>query len=222
MLSSSHERIVRWLCRIYGLMLLAYPPAFRREYSREMTLLFGNRARDVAQNEASWGLPPFMLRISWDWLHTTFRERTTMATRMPVLRWFAALPSAMLAAYVAPAIVGFFVQRSYSALEDLQRVWIQADVTVFLMAAAFVSVGVWVAPSRKDSVARIALSVVAFWGALLIAGVALLDATTTPHFPGSQFAQRAADVSPGFCILLGGLVAYLAWGSHAPAPALET
>jgi hypothetical protein len=219
MLSRSQRRLLRWLCRIYGLMLLAYPSTFRREYSREMTLLFGNRARDVVQKDGSWGLLPFMLRISWDWLQTTLRESTNMAAGMPVLRWFAALPSAMLAASVAPRIVGFFVQRSFSALEDFQHVWIGADVTVFLMAAAFVSVGVWVAPSRKDSVARIALSVVVFWGALLLAAVAMLHATTTPHFPGSQFTQWTADMSPGFCILLGGVVAYLPWRRHAPSQA---
>ena len=83
---------------------------------------------------------------------------------MPALRWLVALPLAILAAIGAQRIVGFFVRT------DFHHVWILADATFFLMAAAFVGVGVFVAPSRKDSVARIALSVVVFWGVLFIAG----------------------------------------------------
>jgi hypothetical protein len=216
MLSSSQERLLRWLCRTYGLMLLAYPSTFRREYSREMVVVFRTHARDVVKKEGSWALLPFVLRVSWDWLHTTLRESTNMATSMPALRWFAALPLAILAADAAQKIVGFFVRT------DFHHAWIPVDVTVFLMAAAFVSIGVWVAPSRRDSVARIALSVVLFWGALYVAVVALVQATTTAHFPGWQFTQWMADLSPGFCILLGGVVAYLPWRRHDPSQALET
>ena len=200
MLSSSQERLLRWLCRIYGLMLLAYPSTFRREYSREMTLLFWNRARDVVQNVGSWALLPFMLRISWDWLHTTLRESTNMATSLPALRWFAALPLAILAAAATQPIVGFF-------MTDFHHVWILASVGFFLMAAAFVSVGVWVAPSRKDSVARIGLGVVVFWGAVSIA-LGALNMAATP-------------LVWGVCILLGGVAGYLPWRRHESSQALH-
>jgi hypothetical protein len=80
MLSSSQERLLRWLSRIYGLMLLAYPSTFQREYSREMVVVFRTRARDVVQNEASWALLAFWLHIVWDWLRTIVRERNEMET----------------------------------------------------------------------------------------------------------------------------------------------
>jgi hypothetical protein len=78
MLSSLQERLLRWLCRIYGLMLLAYPSTFRREYSREMVVVFRTRGRDVVTKEGSWALLPFMGHVSWDWLYTMLRLRTPM------------------------------------------------------------------------------------------------------------------------------------------------
>jgi hypothetical protein len=76
----SQGRLLQWTCRIYGLMLLAYPSTFRREYSREMTLAFRNKAQDLLQNKESWALLPFMLHIVWDWLQAIVRERTAMET----------------------------------------------------------------------------------------------------------------------------------------------
>src|SRR5450759_3746246 len=74
MLSPSQERLLRWLCRIYGAMLLAYPSAFRHTYGREMAVVFRDRARDVVAHDGGWALLPFMLHIGWDWFHTTLRE----------------------------------------------------------------------------------------------------------------------------------------------------
>src|SRR6185436_7701873 len=104
--------------------------------------------------------------IMLDWLHTTLRESTTMATHIRQLRWYAALPLAMLAGYVALQMVGrdFHPEHQQDPL-----VWVWTDAAFFLMSAAFVSVGVWVAPDRKDSVARIALSVVVVGGAWFVA-----------------------------------------------------
>ena len=166
MLSSSQERLLRWLCRIYRLMLLAYPSTFRREYSREMVVVFRTRARDVMQRDGSSALLPFMRHISLDWLHTTLRESTDMTRSMPTFRWFAALPLAMLSALAVLRLAGAFMALTArkGPPYDIRRGLLWADVGLFLMAAAFVGVGVWVAPGRKDAVARIALSVVVFGG----------------------------------------------------------
>jgi len=197
----SEERLLDRLCRIYGVMLLAYPPGFRREYSREMVVVFRTSARDVLRTEGGWGLLPFMLRIILDWLHTTLRESTTMATHIRQLRWFAALPLAMLAGYAAVQMVGrdFHPEHQQDPL-----VWVWTDAAFFLMSAAFVSVGVWVAPDRKDSVARIALSVVVVGGAWFVA-VGAWNRAMTPLWWG-------------VCALLGGAVAYLPWRRHQPSP----
>ena len=202
MLSSSQERWLRWLCRVYGLMLLAYPSSFRREYRREMMVVFRTRARDVMRREGSGALLPFMRHISGDWLYTTLRERTTMTTSMPALRWGAALPLAILAAVAVMRIDGFIVGFDLVRDHDFHRVAIWTNVGFFLMAAAFVSVGVSVVPGRKDSVARIALAVVVVLAALFMT-LNAVDRATTPLLWGGS-------------ALLGGVTAYLAWRHVLP------
>jgi len=78
MLSPFEQRLLRCMCKIYGVMLLVYPCSFRRGYSREMMLVFRNGARDVVQNSGSWALLPFSLHILCDWLMTVLFERDDM------------------------------------------------------------------------------------------------------------------------------------------------
>jgi hypothetical protein len=203
MRSSAHTQLLRWLGRIYGLTLLAYPSAFRREYGREMAMVFRNRARDVVERSGGWALVPFLRHVGWDWFHTTLREHN-MTVRMPLVRWLAALPLAMLAAYAAMRAAGFAI--SLTGPRTFHYVGIWAGVGFFSMAAAFVGVGVWVAPGRKDSVARIAVTVVGAFGAYAMA----LGA----------FYAAFEPMSWGACILLGGVAAYLPCRLHRPSQAL--
>lgn len=196
----SQERLLDRLCRFYAVMLLAYPSAFRREYSREMLVVFRTHSREVITNGGGWGLLPFMLRVILDWMQTTLQERTDMATPTRQLRWFAALPLAILAGYAALRMVGAFIR-------DFHLMWVWTNAAFFLMSAAFVSVGVSVAPDRKDSVARIALSVVVVAGVSFIA-LGAVSSAMTPFWWG-------------ICTLLGGAVAYLPWRRHQPLNALE-
>ena len=208
MLSSSQDRWLRWLCRVYGLMLWAYPPDFRSDYRREMLVAFRTGARDVMQREGSAALLPFMRHVSWDWLYTTLRERTTMTTSMPALRWGAALPLAIVAAVAVMRldgfILGFNTLPDHDHFPDFHRVG--TNVGFFLMAAAFVSVGVSVVPGRKDSVARIALAVVVVLATWFVVVGAIRMAMT--------------PVVWGVCALLGGMLAYLPWRPHARSQVL--
>src|SRR5580704_10820292 len=110
-------RVLRAVCWLYKMMLHAYPSTFQREYSREMMLAFRNNAQDVLQSTGSRALLPFMLHIIGDWLHTTLLERANMTTRTHALRWFAALPLAILAADGVWKTVGFFVRT------DFHHIW---------------------------------------------------------------------------------------------------
>jgi hypothetical protein len=170
-------------------MLFAYPVGFRQRYSREMAVVFRDQARDVMELGGGWALAPFMLRVIGDWFLTTWQENTDVSTNLSTLRWFAALPLAILAGAVPQWILALFI--GY-----FPPVWILGTIA-FSMAAAFVTVGVLVVPSRKDSVARIALAVVAFWSA---ASITL-----------GAFNWRATPLVWGGCVLLGGVVAYLPW-----------
>jgi hypothetical protein len=199
MRSDPDSQLTRLLCRLYAVLLWAYPSEFRREFGREMLLVFRNRAREVVRQGGSSPLTFFVLQVGWDWMRSTFEENANMPSRIPALRWLAALPSAILAASFAPKMV-------FIRITDIRYFWIAPGVALSLMAAAFVSVGVWVAPSRKDSVARIAVSVVVFCGALFIMG--------------SATSMTLVPLVWGVCILIGGVLAYLPWRHRDPSGSL--
>ena len=50
-MKASSQRVLRAICNVYGLMLLAYPDDFRSKYGREMLLALRNRAHDVLELE---------------------------------------------------------------------------------------------------------------------------------------------------------------------------
>jgi hypothetical protein len=194
MTSESNVRWLRRLCRIYRLMLLAYPFPFRREFGREMEIAFRTQAREVMQTRSVWQLAPFVLRITCDWVNTVIDERRLIVHAIRTLRWLAALPLAIVAAAVASRTAGLITIRYLR--ESPSSFWVLTAITFFLMSSAFVSVGIWVAPNRKDSVARIALGVVVGCGALVMAL--------------STVAMAATPFVWGLSTLLGGVVSYLA------------
>src|SRR5579862_8894977 len=78
--TASEPRLLRSLRRLYEVLLRAYPPKFRDEYSREMALVFRSQAQHVMRTKGSVALLPFMLHIGWDWLRTALRERATSSS----------------------------------------------------------------------------------------------------------------------------------------------
>jgi hypothetical protein len=71
----ANSALSRWFCRLYRLLLCAYPPDFRRRYGAEMAQVFGDRCRGIAQTQGVRGLLMFGMRSVADWLTTTIRER---------------------------------------------------------------------------------------------------------------------------------------------------
>lgn len=53
--------MVAGFCRLYSMMLYAYPAEFRREYAGPMKQLFRDRRRDVARMKDA----PHILRFDW-------------------------------------------------------------------------------------------------------------------------------------------------------------
>jgi EF hand len=65
----------RWFCRLYRVLLCAYPSDFRRRYGAEMAQVFRDRCRSVAETHGAHGLLKFGMRSMGDWLTSTIRER---------------------------------------------------------------------------------------------------------------------------------------------------
>jgi hypothetical protein len=67
--------------RVYGLLLLAYPPEFRREFGSEMLQVFRDSYRAEARNGS---VPSFWLRTLLDLVSTAAKERVCNSGRKGV------------------------------------------------------------------------------------------------------------------------------------------
>lgn len=68
--------VMAGFCRLYSMMLFAYPAEFRREYAEPMKQLFRDRYRDVAATTGALKILRFVTMVMTDWMRTTIRERT--------------------------------------------------------------------------------------------------------------------------------------------------
>jgi len=74
----------RWFCRIYLLMLYAYPREFRLQFGGEMQLLFRDRCRQVSRAPGAWNWLRFAIHSAADWLSTLFAERVAAVRQVSV------------------------------------------------------------------------------------------------------------------------------------------
>jgi signal peptidase I len=103
-------------CRLYSVLLYAYPPDFRRRFGAPMAQAFRDRCRDAAQAGGRFPLLRFAVHTISDWLRTSVEERAaevfasgrTRFRRSSVTEWtltilmylFAA--TTLVQAYVVP------------------------------------------------------------------------------------------------------------------------
>lgn len=71
----SQSSLIGRLCRVYSVLLYAYPRDFREEYGAAMQQVFRDRCRDVARKPGHWSMLGFAMHLVADWLTTTVRER---------------------------------------------------------------------------------------------------------------------------------------------------
>jgi len=98
--------MIRLLCRIYSVMLYAYPRDFRLRYGAEMKQFFHDRCRELLRDRVGRGVWfRFAVRNLADWMVSTVRERQT---RKFVQEWavtlllFLFVTTTMVQAYVVP------------------------------------------------------------------------------------------------------------------------
>jgi signal peptidase I len=72
---TSQSALIGRFCRIYSVLLYAYPRDFRQEYGGAMQQLFRDRCRDLPQAPGRWPLLRFAIHFGTDWARTTLRER---------------------------------------------------------------------------------------------------------------------------------------------------
>src|ERR1035441_2437908 len=72
--SGSQSDMIGSFCRIYSVLLYAYPREFRLQYGAAMQQVFRDRCRDLARTADPLALLRFALHLTADWLTTTVRE----------------------------------------------------------------------------------------------------------------------------------------------------
>lgn len=63
--------------RLYGALLMAYPPEFRREFGREMALVFHDRCREVGRGRRAGALAQVWCEALFDLAKTAAAERAS-------------------------------------------------------------------------------------------------------------------------------------------------
>jgi len=74
--------LVRWFCRVYLVMLYAYPREFRLQFGGEMQQVFRDRCRYLARTPGRLRWLSFALRSAADWLCSAIEERTMPLQQM--------------------------------------------------------------------------------------------------------------------------------------------
>jgi len=97
------DSLLTWSTRVFRVLLILYPGAFRRDYGREMTLVFHDTCRRTLHRQGAMGILGLWLTTVLDLLSTALAERlaevnqmfsTTMFTRISGL--VAAVGGALL------------------------------------------------------------------------------------------------------------------------------
>jgi len=90
-------------CRIYSVLLYAYPRDFRRQYGNAMQQVFRDRCRDAARISGRLRIFRAALDLTTDWLATAVRERAAefwSAVRRPTPRSFVTEWGVTIAMYL--------------------------------------------------------------------------------------------------------------------------
>lgn len=69
------SNLIGTLCRVYSVLLYAYPRDFREEYGGAMRQAFRDRCRDASRTPGVWPMLRLTAHLASDWLATTLRER---------------------------------------------------------------------------------------------------------------------------------------------------
>src|SRR5215831_18351961 len=103
-------------CRVYSVLLYAYPAEFRGRFGRPMEQLFRDRCREAARTPGRLPVARFAAHVMADWVRTTVQERAAAvfasgrrpARRSSVTEWALTLlmylfaTTTLVQAYVIP------------------------------------------------------------------------------------------------------------------------
>jgi uncharacterized protein involved in exopolysaccharide biosynthesis len=123
--------------KIYGRLLLAYPPAHRAEYGPAMAQLFRDQCRDAWNESQGWGVTKLWLRVLPDLVNTSImerlaalNERKTMSDKLaslfrfrqttPLSMFFTVFVAVFLFVFMSSVVITFILPESYASTSRLK------------------------------------------------------------------------------------------------------
>jgi hypothetical protein len=162
--------VVIWSLRLFRMLLILYPRAFRRDYGREMTLVFRDTCRQVNRHKGSAGILELWLTTILDLFSTALVERLTEVNKMSTTALFTRISG--LVAAVGGILLLILVYGEFvigGASEMLGLLMLAYGLGVAIGAAGFYTLGQYDEPAS-----RVALGLVLIGGLILSAGLLLL------------------------------------------------
>lgn len=125
---------MRRACRVYAVLLCAYPKEFRIRFAREMQQVFQDGCRAAAANN---DLPRFLQVVFRDWLRTSLRERLAVFRNpeIPIKGWWLLAGCGIIDAICA-AMNALMVNPSAHFVWDMSAL-------ALLAGACAIAAGLW-------------------------------------------------------------------------------
>jgi hypothetical protein len=193
-----HSVVVRWLCRFYAVLLLAYPREFRVRFGEEMAQVFRDRCRSVAQTRGLRGLLRFGARSLAEWWKTAICEGIdSMRTASPFTIRFALLVGITL--NLTMMGIKVFLYRPLLAMPGGSTYVLETTVVLLLYAALIV----WATRSNGPLHRTVLLLGTAFGLLGAAVQIAHLAIETFIHLPGPWEGITAITFELGTFLIWG-------------------
>ena len=158
-----------WSTRLFQMLLILYPASFRRDYGREMTLVFRDTCRQIQHRQGVVGLLELWLTTIVDLFSTALIERLAEVNQMSSTAMFSRISGLVAAlggvALLILAFAWFVLGRDGETLGFL--------MPVYGLCAATGAAGLYVL-GQHDSTSRLGLGLAFLGGLIISVGVILL------------------------------------------------
>lgn len=159
-----------WSTRLFQTLLILYPRSFRRDYSREMTLVFRDTCRQTIYRQGTTGLLELWLTTLLDLFSTALAERLAEVTQMSTTALFTRISG--LVAAVGGVLLLILVYGEFilgGAGETLGFL-----MPVYGLCVAIGVAGFYILGQYDEPTSRVGLGLAFIGGLIVTAGLILL------------------------------------------------
>ena len=161
---------ITWSTRLFRMLLILYPASFRRDYGREMTLVFRDTCRQIQHRQGAAGILELWLTTLMDLFSTALIERLAEVYQMSSTAMFTRI-SGLVAALGGVALL--ILAYRWFVLGRVGGETLGFLMPVFGLCAAIGAAGLYVL-GQHDSTSRLGLGLAFLGGLTISVGMILL------------------------------------------------